>query len=245
VGDIAGETGNVNLGDIKINTRVNNENDEKKPAPETGRTTNITNTKQIGDITGAVHGDVTIGDHTYNINLKYSDIEDEVMKDLADSKLTLKTEADSDYHKLSDSKKEDTKNKMRDALDKEKAEYMKSMPTLMEKDYTLEQRKSAEPEIRAKIQAGLEADAERFLKELQAGQVPLFERLMKGGDADARLQSEPCLKQGDTLQHQDQTSEDRILPSRLAKQIEMPQPANSDDLFIGGRGKFMQWSVSQ
>jgi hypothetical protein len=128
VGDIAGNTGNVNLGDIKINTSVNNENDEKKPAPETGRTTNITNTKKIGDITRAVHGEVTIGDYTYNINLKYSDIEDEVMKDLAESKLAPKTEADSDYHKLSDSKKEDIKNKMRDALDKEKAEYMKSMP---------------------------------------------------------------------------------------------------------------------
>jgi hypothetical protein len=28
-------------------------------------------------------------------------------------------------------------------------------------------------------------------------------------------------------------------------QIEMPLPANSYNLFIGGRGKFMQWSVSQ
>jgi hypothetical protein len=167
------------------------------------------------------------------------------MDDIAAGKLAPNTQAGSDYHKLTDSQKEDIKNKMRDALDKKKAEYMKSMPALIEKDYTLEQQNSADPETRAKIQADLEAAAQRFLKELQAGQVPLFERLMKGGDADARLQSEPCLKQGDTLQHQDQTSEDRILPSRLAKQIEMPQPANSDDLFIGGRGKFMQWSVSQ
>jgi hypothetical protein len=206
VGNIAGETGNVNLGDIRINTSGNNQNDQKKPAPDTAGTHNITNHRQIGNITGTVGGDVIVGDQTYYINLTHSDIQDQVMQDIAAGKLAPNTEAGWDYHKLSDSKKEDIKNKMRDALDKQKAEYMKSMPALIEKDYTLEQRKSEDPEMRAKIQADIAAAAERFLKKLQAGQLPLFERLVKGGDADSPV---------------------------------------SDNLFIGGNGKLMQWSVSQ
>jgi hypothetical protein len=121
---------------------------------------------------------------------------------------------------------------------------MKDFPALMAEKYTLEERKGAAPEIQAKIKASLEAAADKLLKRLQAGQVPLFERLMKEGGADAPLQSEPPFKQGDTVEHQYQAFEDKILPSPLAEQIEMSQPPNSDDLFIGGDGNFMQWSVS-
>jgi hypothetical protein len=187
VGNITGETGNVNLGDINIKTNVNNENDQKKPAADTKGTHNITNNRQIGDISGNIVGDVIVGDQNYHINLTHSDIQDQVMQDIAAGKLAPNTEAGSDYHKLSDSKKEDIRNKMRDALDKQKAEFMKSMPAMIEKDYTLEQRKSEDPEIRAKIQEDLAEAAGRFLKQLEAAQVPLFETLVKGDDADAPL----------------------------------------------------------
>jgi hypothetical protein len=178
LGDVTGETGNLNFGDNKTN--INEINDDK-PVPNTeggtgGGTTNIVNTRQIGDITGEVHGNVTVGDNNYTINLKTSDIEDSVMKDLADGKLAANTEAGSDFHKLSDSQKEEMKNKMRDALDKKKADYIKSMPALMEEKYTLEERKSADPKVRAKIQAGVEAAGEKFLKKLQADQILLLER---------------------------------------------------------------------
>jgi hypothetical protein len=182
MGDITGETGNVNFGDTVTNII---ENKEDKPLPNTeggtGGTTNTVNNRQIGDILGEVHGNVTVGDHNYNISLRTSDIEDSVMKDLADGKLAANTEAGSDYHKLSDSQKEEMKNKMRDAMDKKKADYMKSMPALMEERYTLEERKSADPKVRAKIQAGVEAAGVMFLKELQESQIPLLEKLLKEG----------------------------------------------------------------
>jgi hypothetical protein len=222
VGDIAGKTGKITMGDTITNTNVNNENRDKKPAPHTPDTPKITSNYQIGKITGIVNGPIIVGDQTFNISLKSSDIEDKVMDDIAAGKLAPNTEAGSDYHKLSESQKVDIKNKMKDAMNKQKAKWMKSLPALIEKDYTSEQRNSADPETRAKIQADLDRDAERFLKELQAGHVPLFERLMKGGDADAPLQIKPTLEQGDSVQ---------------------PQNQASDNLFIGDGGKLMQYSV--